>query len=63
MTRVVPIEFCPYCKQHVEEGHACPYGPPECPTEAGETCGTCDSCLALQAADPRYGPSPSDHTP
>ncbi|TMS00121.1 hypothetical protein [Nonomuraea basaltis] len=62
MTRVAPIEFCHYCKQHVEEGHDCPYGPPKCPTDAGETCGICKPCLALMESDPRYRPaSASDH--
>ncbi|MCT9932407.1 hypothetical protein N5079_19590 [Planotetraspora sp. A-T 1434] len=60
---VLPIEWCQWCRSHVPEGHACPFAPPPCPTESGDPCGTCESCLGLQEADPRYGPRPDTDNP
>lgn len=62
--RVVPVEWCRWCRQHVDAPHDCPYSPTTCPTDAGDPCGHCPACIASQEADPRYGPrNPDEETP
>ncbi len=55
-TPVVAWELCDYENQMMPAGHHCVGGGTTCPTAEGEPCGICPSDLALQVADPRYGP-------
>lgn len=49
---VVEVERCPRCRLMLPVNHQCSPGPTPCLRKTGLwPCGTCDACLAAQAAD------------